>query len=178
VRHCRHDGVTIIILPFTSFADAGAKARPHREWPLSRRAPRATADLCCPCTPAPRLAYKRPPSQPPGDPNSSHLGGDPPLSTPLAHRRRRRRGGRAGEPGDQPQVHRRHCEDPEAARVTPGCRGAVNHDTPVPLLPLRHAADSSLAADPAPLPLTDACTSAHGHSSEERSLLPSVKPNH
>jgi hypothetical protein len=46
------------------------------------------------------------------------------------------------------------------------------------LHPLRRAADSSLAADPAPLPFTDACTSAHGHSGEERSLLPSVKPDH
>jgi hypothetical protein len=54
----------------------------------------------------------------------------------------------------------------------------VNRDAPLSLHPLRHAADSPLAANPAPLPFTDACTSARGHSGEERSLLPSVKPSH
>jgi hypothetical protein len=87
-------------------------------------------------------------------------------------------GGRGGEPGGQPQVHRRRGEDPEAARGTPGRRGAVNRDVPVPLLHLHRTADFSLAADPAPLPFTDACASARGHSGEERSLLPSVKPGH
>jgi hypothetical protein len=54
----------------------------------------------------------------------------------------------------------------------------VNRGAPVPLLPLRRAADSFVAADPAPLPFTDACTSARGHSCEERSLLPSMKSGH
>jgi hypothetical protein len=83
-----------------------------------------------------------------------------------------------GEPGGLPQVHRRHGEDPEAARGTPGCRGAVNRDAPVPLLPLRRATDFSLAADPALLPFIDACASACGHSGDGRSILPSVKPGH
>jgi hypothetical protein len=54
----------------------------------------------------------------------------------------------------------------------------VNRGAPVSLLPLRRAADSFLAVDPAPLPFTDACTSARGHSGEERSLLPSMKSGH
>jgi hypothetical protein len=54
----------------------------------------------------------------------------------------------------------------------------VNCDAPVPLLPLRCTIDFSLAADPAPLPFTDACASARGHSGEERLILPSVKPGH
>jgi hypothetical protein len=54
----------------------------------------------------------------------------------------------------------------------------VNCNAPVPLHPLCRAADSPLTANPALLPFTDACTSARGHSGEERSLLPSVKPGH
>jgi hypothetical protein len=54
----------------------------------------------------------------------------------------------------------------------------VNHDAPATLLPLLRAADSFLAADPAPHPFTGACASARGHSGEERLLLPSVKPSH
>jgi hypothetical protein len=39
------------------------------------------------------------------------------------------------------------------------------------------AADSFRTADPAPPPFTDAYALALGHSGEERSLLPSVKPD-
>jgi hypothetical protein len=54
----------------------------------------------------------------------------------------------------------------------------VNRDAPAPLLPLPRAADSSLVADPAPHPFTNACASARGHSGDKSSLLPSVKPDH
>jgi hypothetical protein len=54
----------------------------------------------------------------------------------------------------------------------------VNRDAPVPLLPLHRTVDFSLDVDPPPLPFTDACASARGHSGEERSNLPFVKPGH
>jgi hypothetical protein len=104
--------------------------------------------LCRPCTPAMRLTYKRPPPQPPEDPNPSRLGESFTVRATRSPEEEKKGGEEEGRPGGQPQVHRRRCEDLEAARGTLGHREAVNLDAPVALLPLPVPPTSSSRVEP------------------------------